>query len=117
MKRPIPPRLAAEGSSDGVARGYLRGAGEGVLISLRVSPGARSTELKGLYGENALKLSVAAPPEKGRANAEAERFLAETLDVRSSEVIRGDSGRDKTVLVHGVSEETVGRALEGLLGG
>lgn len=102
-----------------MARGYLRGTGEGVLISLRVSPGAKSTELKGVYGENALKLSVAAPPEKGRANSEAERFLAEALGVAASrvEVIRGGSGRDKTVIARGASEKRASRALDGLLGG
>lgn len=101
-----------------MARGYPRGAGEGVLISLRVSPGAKKAGIKGMYGEKAIKLLVAAPPEKGRANNEAERFLAEAPGVAASrvEVIRGVSGRDKTVLARGASEERASRALNGLLG-
>ena len=72
-----------------------------------------------MYGDKAIKLSVAAPPEKGRANAEVERFLAEALGLAVSqvEVVRGGSGRDKTVLARGASEKQASRALDGLLGG
>lgn len=88
-------------------------------VCLRVSPGAKTTGIKGLYGENALKLAVAAPPEKGRANAEAERFLAAAVGVAASqvEIVRGASGRDKVALVRGVSVQHVGDALEALPGG
>lgn len=79
--------------------------GDGVLVRLRVSPGAKNTGLQGTYGDEALKLRVAAPPVGGRANAEAERFLAGLVGVALSEarVVRGLSGRDKTVFVGGVS--------------
>lgn len=102
-----------------MARGYLTGSDKGVRVVLRVSPGARKTGIKSLYGETAIKLSVASPPEKGRANAEVERLLAEALGVGPSqvEVVRGASVRDKVALVRGVSEERAGRVLDGLLGG
>jgi uncharacterized protein (TIGR00251 family) len=102
-----------------VARGCLSECGEGVKISLRVSVGAKKSGIKGYYGERAVKLSVAAPPEGGRANAEAERLLAEALRVSASEVevIRGASSRDKVVLVRGVSRERVYEALDNVLGG
>lgn len=108
-----------DGFRVGVTRGYLIGSGEGVRVSLRVSPGARNTEVKGRYGERAIKLSVAAPPEKGRANAEVERLLAGVVGVGTSEVevVRGAASRDKVALVRGASEEQVGHALDSLLGG
>lgn len=88
-------------------------------VYLRVSPGAKKTELKGVYGEWAVKLSVAAAPEKGRANAEVERCLAEAFGVTASrvEVVRGAASRDKVALVRGASEARMGRALDELLGG
>ena len=43
---------------------------------LRASPGAKSTGIKGLYGEGAVRISVAAPPVEGRVNAEIERRRA-----------------------------------------
>ncbi len=77
----------------------------GVLVRLRVSPGAKITELQGTYGAEAPKLRVTAPPVDGRANAEAWRYLADFAGVASSEarVVPGLSGRDKTVFVGGVS--------------
>ena len=86
-------------------------------MKLRVSPGARNTAVKGLYGEGALKLSVAAPPTDGRANAEIERYLADLIGVKKSRVAvaRGASGRDKLVLVSGAKPKTVLESLEGVV--
>ena len=55
---------------------FVRPVEGGVYVKLRVSPGAKSTAVKGVYGESAIKLSVAAPPVEGKANAEVERYLA-----------------------------------------
>ena len=81
----------------------------GALVKLRVSPNAKSTGLHGPYGEAALKLKVAAPPVDGRANAEVERFVARMTGTAPSRVrvVRGLSGRDKTVFVDGVGAERV----------
>jgi uncharacterized protein len=89
-----------------VSKGFLTPARDGILLNLRVSPGAGRTSIEGPYGEHALKLKVAAPPVDGRANAELERFLAKLLGVSRSEVavIRGSPGRDKVVLVQGADE-------------
>jgi len=46
----------------------------------------KSTVVKGLYGQEALRLSVAALPVGGRANAEAEHYLAALIDVKKSRV-------------------------------
>ena len=83
--------------------------GEGALGRLRVSPNAKSTGLQGPYGEAALKLRVAAPPAGGKANAEVERFVARMTGAAPStvRVVRGFSGRDKTVFVDGVGAERV----------
>jgi uncharacterized protein (TIGR00251 family) len=90
----------------------------GASLSLRVSPGAKRTAIKGMYGEGALRVSVAAPPEKGKANAELEAFLADLVGVGRSEVevVRGHTGRDKVVLLRGLSEREVRESLAGLAG-
>ena len=87
--------------------------GDGALVRLRVSPNARSTGLLGSHGGAALKLRVAAPPVDGKANAEVERFLAEKTGASPSRVrvVRGLSGRDKTVFVDGVGAERVREVL------
>ena len=87
--------------------------GDGALVTLRVSPNAKTTGLQGPHGDAALRLRVAAPPVDGRANAEVERFVAERTGAALSRVrvVRGLSGRDKTVFVDGVGVERVREVL------
>ena len=97
---------------------FVRPGEGGVYIKLRVSPGAKSTGIKGMYGEGALKLFVAALPTAGRANKEVERYLAHLLRTSPSEVTvaRGQSSRDKLVFVRGAETETVRKGLVALVG-
>lgn len=87
-----------------------------VYVKIRVSPGAKSTTVKGLYGEGALKLSVAASPTDGKANAEVERYLADLITVEKSRtaVVKGKSSRDKLVFVRGAEAEAVREGLASL---
>jgi uncharacterized protein len=62
-----------------VSRGCITSTEDGILLNLRVSPGAKHSSIEGPYGESTLKLKVMAPPIDGKANAEVERFLAELL--------------------------------------
>lgn len=96
---------------------FVRAAKEGALVKLRVSPGAKGNAVKGLYGEDAIRLSVAAPPVDGKANAEVERFLSGLFGVPIGDVciVGGTSGRDKTVLVCGVEPREIRTRLDILL--
>ena len=84
-------------------------SGDGALVRLRVSPNAKTTTLHGPHGDAALKLRGAAPPVDGEAKAEVERFVAERTGAAPwrVSVVRGLSGRDKTVLIDGVGAERV----------
>ena len=88
---------------------FVRPAKGGDYVKLRVSPGAKSTAVKRLYGEGAIKLSVAAPPVGGRANPEVERYLAPLFRLSRSEVtvVKGASCRDKLVFVSGLGTNEV----------
>jgi uncharacterized protein (TIGR00251 family) len=83
-------------------------------LRIRVSPGARTTELVGRQGE-AWKVRVAAPPERGRANDAVLKLLADRLGVARGELtlVSGASGRDKVVELHGISADEADRRLEG----
>ena len=83
-------------------------------LRIRVSPGARRTELVGRQGE-AWKVRVAAPPERGRANDAVLKLLAERLRVRADELslVAGASRRDKVVELRGLAAEEAVRRLEG----
>lgn len=87
-------------------------------MGVRVSPGARRTEVKGLYSER-LKVAVAAPPESGRANEELTAKMAAWLDLprRSVWVESGQASRDKVLGLQGLSEEAVAARLASLIRG
>jgi len=73
---------------------------------VRVSPGARRTEIAGRHGDG-WKVRVAAPPEDGRANEAVLRLLAERLGLprRSVTIVSGHTAREKVVELDGISQE------------
>jgi hypothetical protein len=94
---------------------FVRDVPGGVEIDVLVQPRASRTRAVGEHGGR-LKIQVAAPPVDGEANAALVAFLASALGVRKSDValVRGDSGRRKTVRVAGLS---AAGALARLMGG
>ena len=85
---------------------------EGVLLALRVRPGAPRERIVGLHGER-LKVAVRPAPEKGRANEAVLRLLARALglDRRDLEVRTGHSSPDKAVLIRQTDPRAVADAL------
>jgi len=81
-----------------IAACFARLAPEGCLLRVRVVPKAKRTGILGVSGD-ALKVAVAAPPEKGEANRELVELLATTFQVAKSrvQVVRGGSSRNKVV--------------------
>ena len=92
-------------------------ASEGsVTVRIRVRPGAGHDRIEGWRGE-ALRVSVGAPPERGKANRAVEKLLAKALGlpVSAVAVVRGASSRDKVVEIQGLSADEVrGRLLGNL---
>jgi uncharacterized protein (TIGR00251 family) len=81
-----------------------RFSGGTLTLTLRVQPGASRSGWAGRYGEHALRLRLAAPAVAGKANEACVRFLAGAFAVPLSQVriLRGASGRDKTVEIRSV---------------
>ena len=63
----------------------IRVVEEGLLLPVRALPGARRNDVRGEQG-GALKISVTQVAEKGKANAAIRDYLAEVLQLRSSQV-------------------------------
>ena len=65
-----------------------------------MKPGARKDAVLGVHG-GALKVSVTAPPERGKANEAVLALLAEILGVPASSLVltSGAASRDKAILV------------------
>lgn len=73
---------------------------DGITIHVQAQPGAKRTEVVGLYGD-CIKVRLASPPVDGKANACLIEFLAGRLDVKKSQlsITRGISSRRKSVFV------------------
>lgn len=87
-----------------------------VLLRLHVQPGAGRTAVTGRYGD-ALKVRVAAPPERGRANEAVVKLVAGVLGVPEGQVelVSGPSSRSKRVRVTGAEADDVRRLLTAAL--
>ena len=92
----------------------------GVLVSVRLSPGASADRIEGIYrasdGTASLKVRVRAQPEKGRANKALIKLMAKTLSLPQAgfTIASGATHRTKSVLIAGAGcdEETIGRLNE-----
>lgn len=83
----------------------------GTRLRLRVHPKARKDAVTGVHG-GALKVSVTAPPEKGKANDAVVKLLAKALDLPKGAVaiVAGETSQDKTAVV-GLAPEEVRKRL------
>jgi uncharacterized protein (TIGR00251 family) len=91
---------------------------EGCVLPVRARPGARRA---GVQGEQngALKVSVTAPPEDGRANEALTEVLREALGLKRSQVelLSGRTSRDKRFLIRGVARAELENRLAELTSG
>lgn len=57
-----------------------------VYLRVKVSPGAPLTELRQVMADDTLKIAIAAPAQRGKANAELIRFLREEFAVEKDNI-------------------------------
>ena len=86
--------------------------GPDVTFVAKVVPGSSRTTVVGLL-DGMIKVKVAAPPEKGKANQCLVAFLAKQLGLRKNavRVVTGQSNPVKHVRVTGISAETLRKKL------
>jgi uncharacterized protein len=100
----------------------LSAGGGGVRVTVRLAPRARAERIDGIArladGTPALKVSVTAPPEDGRANEALLRLLAREwrLPRRDLAIVAGARSRDKTVHVAGDTGMLLARLAAALAG-
>lgn len=108
--------MSAAAQPAALASLQLRESAEGCVIAVRVHPAARRNGVAGLHG-GALKVSLTAPPEDGRANAALIALLAELFSLQRAQIalINGASSRSKSLRLAGLTAEQVRQRLAGLL--
>ncbi|WP_051332447.1 DUF167 family protein [Cucumibacter marinus] len=84
-----------------------RETGTGLVLTVRVAPGAARNHVAGIEardnGEAVLRVSVTAPPDKGRANKAVIALLAKSLGLRKSDfsIVAGETARQKSIAIAG----------------
>lgn len=94
----------------------VRQVAAGARLRLRVRPGGKRNAIEGAHA-GALKVSVTAPPEKGKANRAVVELLARCLDLPPSSVtiVSGTGSREKVVEFASVSASDLRERLGALL--
>ncbi len=87
---------------------WIRETTKGVLLPVRAVPRASKNEIQGVHGE-ALKIRLQAPPVEGKANQALIRFLSDALDIPRAQlsIASGETGRNKAVLITGITREAL----------
>lgn len=70
-------------------------------LTVKVIPKSSRNEIVGEMADGTLKIKIAAPPEKGKANAELRAFLAKHYGVRQRDVtiVSGETSHLKRVRI------------------
>jgi hypothetical protein len=93
---------------------FLRETTGGTLLAVKLQPRASKNEIGAPFGDE-LKIKVTAPPVDAAANQALLELLAETLGCSRGrvELIRGQTSRHKTVMLHGFGMADIGEKLSG----
>ena len=85
----------------------------GIVLTVRALPGSRTNEVRGVQN-GALKVCVTQAPEKGKANKAIRKQLAESLNLRASqiELISGEIDSRKKFLLRDVEWESLQKTIE-----
>jgi hypothetical protein len=88
----------------------IRAQDDSVLVDVLVVPNASNSQVVGLHGSR-IKVRVAGPPERGKANKAVVDLLVEATGARRGEVVSGRTHRHKTVKLWPADTEAVRKAL------
>ena len=90
----------------------LKETKEGTLLFVYVQPKAKKNEIEGIdEWRGRLKVKVKAPPVGGKANKELLRFFSKLFDTEV-EIVRGETSREKDLLIKGLNAKEVEEKLE-----
>lgn len=85
-----------------------------VVLHVFIVPKSSHNEISGVE-RNALKVRIAAPPEKGEANEELVAFFSDLFHISKSRIqlLRGHASRYKKILLKEVQQKEILKILVG----
>lgn len=90
----------------------LKETKDGQVLTLRISPNASKNEI--IKTPEGVKIKITAQPIDGKANKALVEFLSKQFKVPKSyfEIIRGETSKDKSVLINNINAEKVNQINE-----
>jgi len=85
-----------------------------IILKIKAQPSASRSEFAGLYGDDAIKIRLAAPAVEGSANKELIKFLSKKFKISKSEVEFISGQNSKIKLIKLPKSSKVMEFLEGL---
>jgi uncharacterized protein (TIGR00251 family) len=75
-------------------------------LVVQVQPNARRNELLG-FKQEVLKIRIAAPPSKGKANQELINYLSDILGIAKNRIIiqHGNTSKKKIIVIEGLNQD------------
>ena len=85
---------------------YFKITGNDIVIKVKIVPGSSKNKIVGVYND-ALKISITAPPVEGKANKKCIAYLAKYFDISKSkiEIILGQTSKNKLIKIYDISQE------------
>ncbi len=80
--------------------------GNNIIIKVKIVPGSSKNKIIGAYND-ALKITITAPPVGDKANKKCIAYLAKYLDVAKSkiEIISGKNSKNKLIKIYDISQK------------
>lgn len=80
-----------------------------VILNLNVKPNSKHQKLSYDPLEEELTIYIKSPPDKGKANKELIKYLADILNLSSSKItlIAGHASRDKTLVIEDSTVDSI----------
>lgn len=85
---------------------YFEITGNDIIVKVKIVPGSSKNKIIGAYND-ALKITITAPPIEGKANKKCITYLAKYFDVAKSkiEIISGRTSKNKLIKIYDISKK------------
>jgi len=90
----------------------LKETKDGFVLNIKIAPNASKNEI--IKSEDGVKLKITAQPIDGKANKAVIEYLSKNFKIpkTSFEIIRGETSKEKTVLIKCKDEEKLQKLKE-----
>jgi len=85
---------------------YFKITGNDIVIKVKIVPGSSKNKILGVHND-AIKITITAPPIEGKANKKCIAYLAKYFDVAKSkiEIISGQTSKNKLIKIYDISQK------------